>query len=109
MFACQAPADAEFVWLGGQWDSLTPHEAAHNYTNQGPAFIRGTTFCPHTYAITGRGAATLIDAARTIGIYKAVDIFLIEKLNDILGTYMVNDRRLATEGRIEPAPHQYVR
>eukprot|EP00966_Prymnesium_polylepis_P304024 7023827-Prymnesium_polylepis.2 len=41
MFACQAPADAEFVWLGGQWDSLTPHEAAHNYTNQGPAFIRG--------------------------------------------------------------------
>jgi len=101
----QAPADADFIWLSGQTDSLRPKAAADNYTADGPLLLEGaTTFCPHTYAINARGAHKLVDAARKRHIYHAVDIFLIDTLYDFAKPYAVNDRRLVRDGLIRPAP-----
>jgi len=102
----QAPADAEFIWLSGQ-DGAKTGPSKNRLKADGPLFVEGSTFCPHTYAISPAGAQKLKAAAERIGVYGAVDIFLKIELEKILKTYMVNDKRAVHDGLMKPNPSEY--
>lgn len=101
----QAPKDAEFIWLSGQAGTCKSVKFGW-MKDTDPLLVEGSSFCPHTYAITAEGARKLLAAGRKRHIYAAVDIFLIHDLTKILRSYMVNDERLVAEG-LMGSTHRY--
>jgi len=112
----RAPADADYIWLGTQQESI--NLAVNGYVaNSGtdlhtqnamnatmPLLCRATSLCPHTTAITAKGAAKLLHGARDSLVQEAIDIWQHNDAYHYANTYVVNEFRAMKEGLMKPPP-----